>query len=124
MHSPKEQLHFMAHNQINIDVVYATADKQYTHHLQVMHPCTIEDAIIQSGLLTQCREINLTINKVGIFSKSMPLATLVKEGDRVEIYRPLIIDPKQARIQKVVRKEKISRARKRRLRMESTPKAE
>lgn len=89
---------------INIEVVYANAAKQQIIPLVVNQPCTIENAIMLSGLLTQFPEIDLTINKVGVFSKSVQLSQFVNDGDRVEIYRALLIDPKMARIKRVVKK--------------------
>ncbi|MCH8163853.1 MAG: RnfH family protein, partial [Proteobacteria bacterium] len=58
---------------------------------------TIQQAIVTSGILDQCTAIDLETNEVGIFSKIVALDTLVRAGDRIEIYRPLILDPKQAR---------------------------
>lgn len=102
-------------HQINIEVFYASEKQQFAFHLQLLSPCTIEQAIIESDILNQCPEINLTDNKVGIFSKVKPLSTLVNDGDRIEIYRPLLIDPKAERIKKVIKTKKISRTMKRQL---------
>ena len=54
-----------------------------------------------SGLLQQCPEIDLSRNKVGIFSKMKELDTVLSDGDRVEIYRELKADPKEARRRRV-----------------------
>lgn len=91
---------------INIEIAYATPLNQLVIPLQMTEPCTVEQAILQSGILLQYPEIQLENNKVGIFSKVVPLSTLLKDGDRVEIYRPLIIDPKQARLRRVMSKPK------------------
>lgn len=82
---------------INIEVVYASISQQHLLKLMVDPNTTIEEAIHQSGILTLYPEINLTKNKVGIFSKQQPLNYILQEGDRIEIYRPLTIDPKEAR---------------------------
>jgi putative ubiquitin-RnfH superfamily antitoxin RatB of RatAB toxin-antitoxin module len=58
---------------------------------------TAKQAIEVSGILERFPEIDLKINKIGIFGKVAKLDTLLTEGDRVEIYRPLIADPKEAR---------------------------
>lgn len=83
---------------INIEVVYANEIEQIIIPLAVNQPCTLENAIYISGILILFPEIDLTQNKVGIFSKVVPLSQELKEGDRVEIYRGLLIDPKTARI--------------------------
>lgn len=92
----KEHIIFMA--KINIEVAYANEIEQIIIPLAVNQSCTIEQAINISGILSLFPEIDLAKNKVGIFSKVVPLTQLLKEGDRVEIYRGLLIDPKAARI--------------------------
>lgn len=82
---------------ISIEVIYATIEQQELNRLSVTPGTTIEQAIIQSGLLTKFPEIDLSRNKVGIFSQIKPLDYVLKTGDRVEIYRPLIADPKARR---------------------------
>lgn len=82
---------------INIEIAYANLEKQALITLQVAKNYTIQTAIEQSGILKQFPEIDLGINKVGIFSKTAALTTVLHEGDRVEIYYPLLIDPKAAR---------------------------
>ena len=84
--------------QIQIEVVYALPDEQSLLSLQVTEGATVEEAIKQSGLLQQFPEIDLgKTNKVGIFGKLSKLDTVLRERDRVEIYRPLIADPKAVR---------------------------
>lgn len=58
---------------------------------------TIRDAIAQSGLLEACPEIDLEVNKVGVFNQLRNLDDPVQAGDRIEIYRPLRADPKETR---------------------------
>ena len=82
---------------LNIEVIYALKDQVYVKELSVSEGCTINAAIEQSGILDECQDINLQSNKVGIFSQLKELDTLVQDGDRIEIYRPLIADPKEAR---------------------------
>lgn len=82
---------------IHIEVVYASKTKQHLIKLSVNEGSTIETAIEQSGILTLYPEINLAKHKVGIFSKVKALSDEIKEGDRIEIYRPLLIDPMEAR---------------------------
>lgn len=85
---------------IQIEVVYALPDQQKLLTLQVEENCTIEQALKQSGILESFPEIDLAVNKVGIFSRVVKLDEQLREGDRIEIYRPLIADPKEARKKK------------------------
>ena len=82
---------------INVEVAYALADKQVILELDVEKGATAEQAILQSGILDQFPEIDLTKSKIGIFGKLSKAVTELKVGDRVEIYRPLIADPKEVR---------------------------
>lgn len=83
---------------LHVNVIYAASTTtQVERSLTVEASCTVALAIRRSGLLTEFPEIDLGTARVGIFSRQVKLDTLVKDGDRIEIYRPLIIDPKQAR---------------------------
>lgn len=83
---------------INVEVAYAGNYTQRIIPLIVEEGCTIELAIDRSGILLAFPEIDLTKQKVGIFSKQKKLTDNVKEGDRIEIYRALVINPKEKRI--------------------------
>ena len=82
---------------IQIEVVYALINDAHVIPLEVADGCTIEQAIRQSNILQSCPEIDLAINKVGVFNKVGQLHDLIRDGDRVEIYRPLLVEPKEAR---------------------------
>ncbi|MES2142350.1 MAG: RnfH family protein [Pseudomonadota bacterium] len=82
---------------IQIEVAYADQQNQIVIPLIVSESCCIEAAIQKSGILIQFPNINLAVNKVGIFSKIRPLNTILQSGDRIEIYRTLAIDPKKNR---------------------------
>ncbi|MBW8330228.1 MAG: RnfH family protein [Thiobacillus sp.] len=82
---------------INIEVMYALPAQQLLLQVQLPEGATVEDAIRASGVLESHPEINLAKNKVGIFSKLVKLDEAVRDKDRVEIYRPLIADPKEVR---------------------------
>lgn len=84
----------------NIEVIYATLSQQKIVTLSVDEGATIESCIRQSGLLDAHPEIDLKNVKVGIFSQVRPLVHQVENGDRIEIYRPLIADPKAVRRKK------------------------
>jgi len=80
-----------------IEVAYALKDKQTLLSLEMNEGATVKDAIDASGIIYSYPQINLTTDKVGIFGKLTKLDTVLREKDRVEIYRPLIADPKQVR---------------------------
>jgi len=80
-----------------VEVAYALPDKQSLVSLEVNEGTTIKEAIEASGILETYDQIDLTRDKVGIFSKFATLDTVLREKDRVEIYRPLIADPKKVR---------------------------
>lgn len=82
---------------MNVELVYASRDQMHWVPLTVAKGTAIKQAIVISGILQKCPEIDLTVNKVGIFSNIAALNMLLKAGDRIEIYRPLLLDPKQAR---------------------------
>jgi putative ubiquitin-RnfH superfamily antitoxin RatB of RatAB toxin-antitoxin module len=82
---------------IKIEVAYAAPDKQRILALEVPAGTTIGEAVRLSGIAEIFPSIDLTQLKVGVFSQSRELTDIVLAGDRVEIYRPLTIDPKEAR---------------------------
>ena len=83
--------------QVSVEVVFARPGEQALEQLQVPAGSTVESVIRQSGVLERFPEIDLANNKVGVFGKATALSATVNEGDRIEIYRPLIADPKEAR---------------------------
>ena len=82
---------------MNVEVAYARPDKQVIISVEAELGSTIENVIEKSGVMEQFSEIDLTKNKVGIFGKLSKKTAELKAGDRVEIYRPLIADPKEVR---------------------------
>ncbi len=88
-----------------VEVAYARDDKQSLISLEVTEGVTVKEAIEVSGILKTCKQIDLLKDRVGIFSKFVTLDTVLREKDRVEIYRPLIADPKE------VRKERAAQAK-------------
>ncbi len=91
---------------IRVTVAYATLEKQMEIPLNVEESCTAAIAIKQSGILSHFPEINFASIQVGIFSKRVSLDASLRDGDRVEIYRPLKVDPKQARKLRAKRSQK------------------
>lgn len=85
---------------ISVEVAYALPERQVIIRLTVNQGATLEQAILSSGILEQFPEIDLDRNKVGIFGRLGKRTDILRAGDRVEIYRPLIADPKQVRKQR------------------------
>lgn len=88
---------------MQVDVVYALPERQYLRTVKLEEGSTVEQAIVKSGLLELRHDIDLQVNKVGIYSRTAKLADVVRDGDRIEIYRPLIVDPKELRRQRAER---------------------
>lgn len=82
---------------ISVEVVYAEPDRQHVRTVVVREGSTLRAAIEQSGLLVDVAGIDLTKNKVGIFNRLARLDDIVRHDDRIEIYRPLLADPKELR---------------------------
>ena len=85
---------------IHVEVVYARPERQDTANLSLPEGSTVGQAIEASGLLAKHPEIDLSKNKLGIYAKLAKADTLLRDHDRVEIYRPLIADPKEVRKQR------------------------
>ena len=90
---------------IKVEVAYALPQKQVILGLEVEADATLEQVIHASGILQQFPEIDLSQNRVGVFGKLGKLTDTLHAGDRVEIYRPLIADPK------VVRRERAAQGK-------------
>lgn len=84
-------------------VAYATPTEQVELTVEVSSHVTVAWAIRQSGVLERFPELKLESLQVGIFSRRVTLDTVLQAGDRVEIYRPLLLDPKEARRRRLKR---------------------
>lgn len=91
---------------IKVELVYALPEEQRIFQLEVEQGTTVEAAMKLSGILDQYPEIDLKKNKVGIYGQAVTLGTVLQHQDRVEIYRPLTIDPKAARKLRAERNKK------------------
>jgi putative ubiquitin-RnfH superfamily antitoxin RatB of RatAB toxin-antitoxin module len=87
----------VAEQRIEVEVAYAGATEQALIPVASEKTLTAKEAVERSGVLRQFPEIDLSVNKVGIFGKLIRLDQELASGDRVEIYRPLIADPKEQR---------------------------
>lgn len=85
---------------IPVEVAYALPAQQMILKLQVAEGATAEQAVLASGITQKFPEIDLTQSKMGVFGKLVKPDTVLREKDRVEIYRPLIADPKEVRKQR------------------------
>ena len=82
---------------IRVEVAYARPEEQVVLPVETTEGATLEQVILQSRIVEQFPEIQLQSAKVGIFGKLSKLSATVRPGDRVEIYRPLLADPKEVR---------------------------
>ena len=87
----------VAQSKIQIEVVYGLPTRQELITIMVEDGTLLEQGIIESGILNAFEEIDLSINKVGIWNRSAKLTDTLRDLDRIEIYRPLIADPKEVR---------------------------
>ncbi|MCF8151973.1 MAG: RnfH family protein [Burkholderiaceae bacterium] len=85
---------------IAVEVVYATPERQDVLGVHLPEGSTVTQAIEASGLLARHPEIDLSKSKLGVFAKLAKADTVLRDRDRVEIYRPLIADPKEVRKQR------------------------
>lgn len=85
---------------INVEVIYALRERQKVVRMSVEAGCTVQQAIEKSGLLQEFPEIDLAKNKIGVWNKLAKVDTELRDKDRIEIYRPLIADPKEVRKQR------------------------
>ncbi len=96
---------------MKVEIAYALKEEQTILEIIVQNNDTVQTAIEKSSIMTKYPEIDLIKNKVGIFGKLVKLDTALREKDRVEIYRPLIADPKKVRKQRA-EEGKIMRSKK------------
>lgn len=82
---------------IHVQVCHATDSGVFLRDLAVEQGTTIEQAIVLSGVLEAIAGIDLAVQPVGLYGKKRPLETVLRERDRIEIYRPLVADPKESR---------------------------
>src|SRR6266702_2535502 len=91
---------------LSIEVCYALADAQTLIAVELPEGATVQQALDASGILQRHPQIDLTTQKVGVFGKLKTLDTVLADHDRVEIYRPLLVDPKVSRQRRVEKTRK------------------
>lgn len=90
---------------MTVEVAYALPDQQVILPVEVPEDATADMAIAASGIQKRFPEIDLAQQKIGIFSRVVPLTQTLQPRDRIEIYRPLIADPKAARRERAAKKD-------------------
>lgn len=95
---------------INVEVAYALPTKQTIIDIAIKPGTTVEEAIEASNIKEQFPEIDLSATKVGIWSRVVKLRDTLIDGDRIEIYRPLIADPKEIRKRRAEKAKEEGRA--------------
>jgi putative ubiquitin-RnfH superfamily antitoxin RatB of RatAB toxin-antitoxin module len=100
----------METEQLTIEVVYGLPDRQKIIVTQVTAGTCVREAIEQSGIKQFFSEIDLDKNAVGIWNKTCKLTDSLRDGDRIEIYRPLIADPKEIRRRRAEKAKQEGRA--------------
>ena len=92
----------MADLLLQVEVVYALADRQVLLAFEVRPGTNVREAVAQSGIAARVPDVNLDECPIGIFGKivSDPQARVLEAGDRIELYRPLLVDPKEVRRQR------------------------
>ncbi len=88
---------------LRVEVVYATRERQARYAVELPDRATVRDAIEASGVCADFPEIDLAANRVGIYGRLAPLEATLRDRDRVEILRPLVVDPKEARRRRAAR---------------------
>lgn len=82
---------------LRVSVIFAEPGRAFSAEFELPEGSTVADAIERSGIRTARPGIEIRDDRVGVFARTMPMSTRLRDGDRVEIYRPLRIDPKEAR---------------------------
>ncbi len=92
-----DEVEVVVTNTICIEVAYATPEKQLIFVIDIDKSISARDAINQSRIIDEFPEIDIDTVKIGVFGKLIPDSYQLQEKDRIEIYRPLLADPKEVR---------------------------
>jgi putative ubiquitin-RnfH superfamily antitoxin RatB of RatAB toxin-antitoxin module len=96
----------------SIEIIYALEDQQKLLTQNLQDEQTVQAAIQQSGILERYPELDIATMIVGIFGKKTKMTQVLRAHDRIEIYRPLIADPKEVRKRKAAEGKKLGKGRK------------
>ena len=94
---------------ITVEVAYALPDEQVILNCDLAAGSTVQQAIDASGILDRFPDIDLSTQKIGVFGKLKKPDQVLRDGDRVEIYRPLIADPKEVRKQRAAQGKRMKK---------------
>ena len=84
-------------SRIMVSVIHAEPERVFSVELSLPHGATVAEAIERSGIRHSRPGVEISADRVGVFARKVSLDAILRDGDRVEIYRPLTIDPKEAR---------------------------
>lgn len=90
---------------MHVTLCYATPTMEILRDVQIAPGTTIGQAITASGVLAELPGFDLATSPVGIYGKKKPLDTVLREHDRIELYRPLVADPKDSRRRRAQKKD-------------------
>ena len=90
------------HSAIHVEVVLAMPERQELRSIEMTAGSTVAEAVLKSGLPDLFEGFELDLNRLGIFGHKVSAEQVLQDGDRVEIYRPLIADPKEVRRQRAL----------------------
>lgn len=96
-------------NPINVEIVYALPDEQYLLGFSIQEGATLKEGILASGILERYPELELASMMAGLFGKKAKMDHVLREKDRIEIYRPLIADPKEVRKRKAAEGKRLKK---------------
>ena len=91
---------------IQIEIAYGTAQTQKLYRMVVKAACTARQAVLASPVANDFPDADVHTAPLGIFGKCVKDDTVLRDGDRIEVYRPLVADPKDARRKRVLQKKK------------------
>ena len=91
---------------IQIEIAYGTAQTQKLYRMAVTAACTARQAVLASPVADDLPDADVHPAPLGIFGKRVKDDTVLRDGDRIEVYRPLVADPKDARRKRVLQKKK------------------
>lgn len=91
-------------SKIWVELVYALPSQQKQYHIEMLASSTVQQVVEASGVLQEFPELQIHELMLGIWGRRVTLEQVVQTDDRIEIYRPLVIDPKQARKAKAKKK--------------------
>lgn len=105
-----EEIQDNSNSLISVELVYGTPINQQLTSLNVEEGLTVEQVIKNSGILSMFEDIDLAVNKVGVWNHTVKLDYIVNDLDRIEIYRPLLADPKEVRKRRAEKAKEEGRA--------------